>query len=303
MRPTRHASVALFLASSLVAGCVAAARDPGAHPAPLDAEASLALVPPAPVAQKPAPQGAAPAQDSAALAKKLANPVASLISVPLQLNYDSDIGPSDGSRWQLNVQPVIPISLNEDWNVISRTIVPILSQEDIPNGNDQNGLGDTTQSFFFSPKEPTKSGLIWGVGPVFLIPTATDDTLGSDKWGLGPTVVLLKQQGPWTYGALANQIWTVAGDDDRQDVSSLFVQPFLAYTTPKAWTFTLNSESTYDWKNDDLAVPINAFASKVLRFGDQLVSLGGGLRWWAEESDNGPEGLGLRLVLTFLFPK
>jgi hypothetical protein len=135
------------------------------------------------------------AQDSAAdLAKKLSNPVAALISVPLQLNYDQNIGATEsGHRWLLNVQPVVPITLNEEWNVISRTIVPIVSQQDVfPGAGSQFGLGDIVQSAFFGPKAPTADGWIWGAGPVLLLPTGTVDLLSAKKWGLGPTAVLLK---------------------------------------------------------------------------------------------------------------
>lgn len=245
------------------------------------------------------------AQDSSAdLAKKLSNPVASMISVPFQFNYDRGYGPEDGNRETLNIQPVVPISLNDDWNLISRTIMPVIWQDDIagPSGH-QFGLGDITQSLFLSPKHPGPGGLIWGLGPVFLIPTATDDLTGSGKWGAGPTGVALKQEGPWTYGLLANHIWSFAGQDDRADVNSTFLQPFLSYTTHDAWTFTLNTESTYDWEGDQWSVPVNVMVGKLVKFDQQPVSFTAGLRYWADAPDNGPEGLGFRFVVTFLFPQ
>ncbi len=239
------------------------------------------------------------------LAKQLANPVAALISVPFQLNYDQDIGAKDdGERWTLNVQPVIPFSLSEDWNVISRTIVPLVEQSDLFTGSDsQSGLGDILQSAFFSPVEPTESGWIVGAGPVLLLPTASDELLGAEKWGVGPTAVALRQQGPWTYGALANHLVSVAGDGDRADINATFLQPFLSYTTTTAWNFTLNTESTYDWEDDQWSAPVNLAASKVTRLGGQLVSFGGGLRYWVEAPDAAPEGLGFRFIATLLFPR
>lgn len=239
------------------------------------------------------------------LAKKLANPVAALISVPLQLNYDGDIGAADqGERWTLNIQPVIPISLNDDWNLISRTIVPVVAQQDIfPGAGSQSGIGDIVQSAFFSPKAPTESGWIWGVGPVFLIPTGSDDLLTADQWALGPTAVALKQEGPWTYGGLANHLWKVGGEDDRPDLNATLLQPFVTYTTPKAVSMTLQTESTYDWESEQWTVPLVGVVSKVFSFGDQLVSLGAGVKYYAESTAGGPEGLGGRLIVTFLFPK
>ena len=237
------------------------------------------------------------------LAKQLSNPVASLISVPFQFNYDTGYGPADGDKAYVNVQPVIPISLNEDWNLISRTIVPIAWQNDIAgDSGDQFGLGDIVQSLFFSPKAVGPSGIIWGVGPVALVPTATDPLLGGEKWGIGPTAVVLRQSGGWTYGALANHIWSFAGDDSRANVNATFLQPFITYTTPDAWTFALNTESTYNWTAETWSVPINASVSKLVHFGDQPVSLQAGVRYWAESPASGPEGFGGRLGVTFLFP-
>ncbi|MBZ9934671.1 transporter [Mesorhizobium sp. BR1-1-16] len=245
----------------------------------------------------------ASAQD-ADLAKQLSNPIATLISVPFQFNYDTGFGPDDGSRVLMNFQPVVPISIGDDWNMISRTILPVTWQEDIAGETGtQFGLGDTVQSLFFSPKQPGPGGLIWGAGPVFLLPTATDDLLGGAQWGAGPTGVALRQSGPWTYGILANQIWSFAGDASRNDVNSTFLQPFISYTTPDAWTFALNTESTYDWTGDTWSVPINAMVSKLVTVNKQPISFTAGLRYWAESPENGPEGFGARFAITFLFPK
>jgi hypothetical protein len=249
--------------------------------------------------------GTADRSKEEALAKQLANPVAALISVPFQLNYDRAIGPArSGDRWTLNAQPVIPFELNDDWNIISRTIVPVVRQAEVfPGAGDQFGLGDTVQSVFFSPKAPSAGGWIWGAGPVFLIPTGTDDLLTTNKWGAGPTAVALKQDGAWTYGALANHLWSIAGSDSRPSFSNTFVQPFVTYTTPTAWSFTLQTESVYDWENKQWAVPIGFVVSKVARIGGQLISVGGGVRYWVDGPDAGPHGWGFRVAVTLLFPK
>ena len=249
-------------------------------------------------------QQAAPDDQAAELAKKLANPVAALISVPLQYNYDENFGPNDeGSKSVLNIQPVIPFSIGEDWNLITRTIVPLIDQQDIPvKGDSESGLGDIVQSFFFSPKAPV-GGWILAAGPVGLYPSASDEMLGGEKWGAGPTVLALKQTGPWTCGLLANHIWSVAGEDEREDISLSFVQPFLSYVTKTKTTFGLNTESTYDWENEAWSVPVNLKVSQMLKVGSQILQATLGAGYWADSPDNGPEGWGARAQLTFLFPK
>ena len=238
------------------------------------------------------------------LAKKLANPVAAMISVPFQGNYDRKIGPNnDGTRFQLNFQPVIPFELNDDWNLISRTIVPIIKQKDIlPGTGTQTGVGDIIQSFFFSPRKPTEDGWILGVGPVLLLPTASNDLLGTEKWGAGPTFVGLKQDGPWTYGMLANHIWSYAGNKNRADVNATFIQPFASYTTPDAWTFSVQTETTYSWETEEWSIPIEGVVAKMTSIGNQKLNIFGGLKYWADSPDSGPQGLGFRFGITLLFP-
>jgi hypothetical protein len=152
-------------------------------------------------------------------------------------------------------------------------------------------------------KAPTAGGWIWGAGPVFLLPTGTDDLLSTEKWGAGPTAVALRQSGKWTVGFLANHIWSFAGDDERADVNATFMQPFATYTTPTAWSYTFTTESTYDWESEEWGVPLNVSIAKVTRIGSQLVSLGGGVRYWADSTDFGPEGFGGRVFVTLLFPR
>ncbi len=204
-------------------------------------------------------------------------------------------------KYTVNIQPVIPFSLSEHWNLITRTITSIIHAESpVDGGDDASGLGDILQSFFFSPKQPVHDWIMGG-GPVFLYPTATDNALGSQKWGAGPTIVLLQQQSGWTYGLLFNHVWSFAGSSHRTHVSSSFVQPFLSYTTATHTTFGINTESTYDWAAGRWTVPLNPTASQLLKIAGQPLQLTLGTRYYAEAPSGGPDW-GLRFVVTLLFP-
>ena len=247
---------------------------------------------------------AAPAwaqEGNADLANKLSNPISDLISVPFQFNYDCCFGPEDGGRFLLNIQPVVPIRLDPDWTLIVRTIFPVINQNETVLGTgDHFGLGDTTQSFFFSPT-PRPGGIIWGVGPAIYWPTASNTYLGPRKWGAGPTIVVLKQASGWTYGILANHIWSFAGESDTADVNSTFLQPFIVYGWPDSTTLGLNTESTYNWVTDEWTVPVNLTLGHIFRLGMRPVNFQIGARYYAVTPQDGPRW-GIRFAMTFLFP-
>lgn len=250
----------------------------------------------------------AQAEDSAELAKKALNPVAAMYSLPVQYNWDQKMGPSgDGMHSVTNIQPVLPFTLNDDWNLISRTILPIIDQHGLAAGGtaDESGVGDITQSFFFSPKKATQSGWILGGGPAILIPTASDELLGSEQWALGPTVVALKQANGWTHGILANHLWGLAGSppDDKDSVNQTFLQPFLSYTNSHLTTYGVNTESTYNWQSREWSVPINLNVTQLLKIKGHPLTVQMGPRYWLDSPEDGPEGWGFRAAVTFLFPR
>lgn len=238
-------------------------------------------------------------QTTLELARKLANPVASMISIPFQNNLDVRVGINNSYKYVLNFQPVIPITLSKSLNLINRIIIPTVSQFSITSqGASQSGLSDIVMSNFFSP---TQSKITWGLGPVFLIPTATNDFLGTKKFGTGPTGVLLKQSGSSTYGGLVNQIWSVAGDENRKDVNQLFVNPFYTYNFKSGAGMTLSIEYTRDWTNKLSYASVIPSISGITKFGSQTVSIAFAPR--INIYQNNRPSYGIRGVFTFVFPK
>ncbi|ANE53232.1 hypothetical protein SY85_00550 [Flavisolibacter tropicus] len=243
------------------------------------------------------------AGDAQALADKLSNPVASLISVPFQNNVDYGIGSYNGSKYTLNFQPVIPISLTPNLNLITRYIIPIVDQRDISgSGNSEFGLSDATVSGFFSPVH-SENGILWGAGPAFLIPIGTSDYLSTRKWGVGPTALVLRQTPGLTYGFLVNQLWSFAGDEDRSDVNQMFLQPFFSHNWKSGAGVTINSEITINWKDNTTTAFLNPIATAITRMGKQAVSLGVGPRIPIGGPTYNKPDFGLRAVLTFVFPQ
>ena len=248
------------------------------------------------------------AQDSDALAKAAQNPIASMISLPIQSNTNLNVGSGKGTQEVLNIQPVYPVSLNNDWNLITRTIIPFISQPELSSGQGRtNGLGDMQFSAFISPVAPTQSGWIWGAGAIAQLPTATSDVLGQGKWGAGPTAVALKIDGPWVYGALANNVWSFAGGGGRRSVNQLLIQPFVNYNVPGRPGFYITTSPiiTADWKADSnqrWTVPIGLSVGQIMKWGTQPVNLQAAAYYNVDRPD-GAANWNLRLQLQFLFPR
>jgi len=243
------------------------------------------------------------AEDAAAIAKKLANPIGALISVPFQNNMDIGIGDYNGSRNTMNFQPIIPFSINAKYSLITRYILPVISQYDITGeGTSQAGLSDALVSAWVSNKV-VKIGWIWGVGAAFLIPTATNDMLGTKKFGVGPTIILLRQANGWTTGILANQIWSVAGDDTRADVNQMYLQPFITYNWKSGSGLTVNSEITQNWEGKTTNAYINIMGGALTKFGKQLVQFQVGPRIQVAAPEGSKSAFGVRTAAIFVFPK
>lgn len=243
-------------------------------------------------------------QETVDLAKKTQNPVSDMISLPFQNNTNFGIGPHDRTQNVLNIQPVVPFKLSEKWNLITRTIVPVISQPDIVETSGSTfGISDSNVSVFLSPAKPGK--LIWGAGPVVLLPTATSQKLGTGKWGIGPSAIVLTMSGRWVFGMLANNIWSVAGDSAREGVSQFLLQYFINYNLPGGWYISSSPVITANWKSDSdnrWTVPFGIGVGKIFRVGRQPMNAQITAYFNAVSPEFGPDWT-LRVQIQFLFPK
>jgi hypothetical protein len=246
------------------------------------------------------------AQSAEELAKAAQNPVADLISLPFQNNTNFNFGPEEDTQNVLNIQPVIPFGINEDWNLITRTIIPVISQPGVaPGQNRKNGLGDIQFTAFLSPKEVGASGWIWGAGAVAQFDSASDDRLGAGAFGLGPSAVMLKSFGPWVVGGLVNNIWSLSAD--RDDVNLFLFQPFINYNFPdkpgRYLTFAPIITANWEAKNGNTwTVPVGLGIGQITRFGKQPVNMQASAYYNVKKPDFGADWQ-LRLQLQLMFPK
>jgi len=251
------------------------------------------------------PATAQPAGPSAEdLAKAAQNPVAAMISVPFQSNTNFGYGPYGETQEILNIQPVVPFSLSEHWNLITRTILPVMSQPQLyPDGDRTFGIGDLNPTLFLSPK--TDGSFIWGAGPVFLLPTASDEDLGTGKWGAGPSAVGVFSKGPWVVGALVNNIWSFAGDPSRPEVNQMTLQPFINYNLKEGWYLSSSPILTANWNaepDDRWVVPVGGSVGRVFHLGKQAVNASLGGYYNVITPEDGADWQ-LRAQIQFLFPK
>jgi hypothetical protein len=233
------------------------------------------------------------------------NPMANLISFPIQNNTNFDYGPLEKTQNITNIQPVVPFKLNEDWLLITRTIAPLIYQPEFYDGQGSEfGLGDISLSLFLGPSEPGE--VIWGAGPVFTFPTASDKQLGTEKWSAGPAAVALTMKGPWVFGGLIQNVWDFAGDSDRADVNQMLFQYFINYNLPDGWYLTSSPVITANWEanNDNTwTVPFGGGFGRLFRIGKLPVNTQVQAFYNVEKPDDlGPDWT-LRFQVQCLFPK
>ncbi|MBZ6075744.1 hypothetical protein K9B37_05510 [Microvirga sp. WGZ8] len=239
------------------------------------------------------------------LAKAAQNPIADMISLPFQSNLNFAVGPHSKPQNILNIQPVIPLHLDQDWNLITRWIMPVISQPPLTiTGDREAGLGDFNPSFFFSPRQPTH-GVIWGIGPTFVLPTGTDKTLTQGKYSIGPSFVAVIDKGPWLFGVLINNVWSFAGKSKRPDVNQMLVQPFVNYNFAGGWYLTSSPIITANWQEsgrERWTVPVGGGFGRVFKIDEQPVNMQLSAYYNVVKPTDGANWQ-LRAELTFLFPE
>ncbi len=245
----------------------------------------------------------AKATDNEALANKLSNPIAAMVSIPIQINYDYNIGKNNGKRILTNFQPVVPFHITKDYNLITRIVIPIIRQIDVTGiGENQTMLGNSLLSLFVSPVNPI-DGWIIGAGLAVNLPTSTNSDVIKRVSSVGPTAVVLRQANGFTVGALANHLVSFAGYNHSSKVNGTYFQPFISYTTSGATTYSLESETTYDWENSKVDIPINMTVGQMLKVAGKTINITGGVRYWAKSEITQTNSLGFRIALTLLLPQ
>jgi hypothetical protein len=247
------------------------------------------------------PETPAGEHDATTLAKQTQNPVADLVSIPFQFNFNSGGAFGDRSNILLNVQPVIPINVTPEWNVIARPIVPFVTVPQ-PRGDSDGGLGDINLELFATPANA--GSIVWGVGPIFSFPTATLDEVATGSWGIGPAGLVLYQAGPWVVGALATQTWTISDFGDERDLDAFLLQPFANYNFGKGWAIGSAPIITASWDapSNGWTVPLGGGLIWTTEIGGQAMNLGAHYYYNVERPDEGAKNQ-LRLIVSFLFPK
>jgi hypothetical protein len=249
-------------------------------------------------------EGAALGDDTEELAKAAQNPIANMISLPFQNNFNFGVGPGNDMQYVLDIQPVIPIKVSSDWNLITRTIAPVIYQPEMTaDAGSTFGLGDINTTLFLSPAKPGK--FIWGVGPIMQFPTATDSVLGSGKWCAGPAVLGLVIEGHWVVGALANNIWSYTGQSDRQSVNQFLFQYFINYNLANGWYLVSSPIMTANWEaesGDKWTVPLGGGVGKIFKIGTQAFNAQLQAFDNVVTPNNGPDWQ-LRFQIQLLFPK
>jgi hypothetical protein len=243
--------------------------------------------------------------DTVEVAKKMANPIAKHISIPIETDFDFVIGPAHATRVTTYMKPRVPVSLTRNWDLIIETTVPLIYTQPVIDGwGSSKGMGDIQQNFFFTPAQIPAHGWLLAAGPGFQYPTGTNERLGRSKFSMGPIAAAFTHKGGWTYGAVAGHLWSLegTGTERRTDINATVIEPAVAYTTKTATSISLSSKSAYDWLTYQWIVPFTATVSQVVKIDKQPVQFSLGTTYYAGGPVGGPRW-GMVFTTSFAFPK